>query len=139
MQCLFPCNEPKHFLQLPLHKNTANAPTATPIIAPAVCIAPPPVLLTLDGALCPVTDPDGVGRFNAPAPPLLFGPSCLIALAPRVTLVLPALVVALAATFTLVAVAPQIQWFIVPWLMLACMFTQNGADEAVHAIAAGSL
>jgi hypothetical protein len=47
--------------------------------------------------------------------------------------------VALAKTPTLVALAPQTQWLMVPSGILAYMLTQKGADEAVHAMAMGSL
>jgi hypothetical protein len=56
-----------------------------------------------------------------------------------VALALTLSLVALARTPTLVALAPHTQWLIVPSLILANMLTQNGADEAVHAMAAGSL
>jgi len=124
------------------YRKTANAPTsppATPTIAPAVCTAAPPVDETAAGP------PVALATFNPgpAAPPVVCIPPCLITLAsatalPVLTPLAP-LVVELANTPTLVALAPQTQWLMVPSAILANMFTQYGADEAVQAIAAASL
>jgi uncharacterized membrane protein YeiB len=128
-------------------RNTAKAPTippATPTIAPAVCIAPPPVLLTLDAAAA-FADDAAAGAaaaaaaagvpFTAPRLAVDCTPPWTILLASAVELALASVLVALASTATLVALAPHTQWLMDP----ANMFTQLGAEEALHAMAMGSL
>lgn len=130
--------------ELSTYKNTAKAPTippATPTTAPAVCIAPAPVLLTA------VADADAdaaatlLGKLIAPAPPtVLFGPPfCTTALPPLALLAAPDVVLVLVNTGMLVALGPQTQWLMVPSATLANMLMHAGAEDALQAMAAGSL
>ncbi|EDP89874.1 hypothetical protein SNOG_20028 [Parastagonospora nodorum SN15] len=104
------------------HRSITTAPTATPTIAPAVLTAPPPVDTAL--ALAGASPANVVVALNPPT--VLFAP-CTILLASRDVL-------AAAMTGTLVSVAPQTQWLKLP----ANMLTQNGASDALHAMAPGS-